>query len=333
MSMASFGRFDLGGHPITDGVHRIDTPLGDRVCSVVLFVGGDCAVLYDTGVDGTVSEYVVPYLARLGVSPQGVHHIVISHCDVDHFGGVCDAHDCLPSARIAAHEMDADAIGDYDVYERDRARGFIEPYGVDEDPEVLAWARSVTCSRPVDDVLHGGESIDIGGRTLDVLHVPGHSRGHLAIFDRTEGVLAIADAALGRHVPLADGRAAFPPTYRYLDDYRTSISLMSTLGAAQVLAAHEPTFSRPAAAEFFTASLQFTGRLDKAVFRVLAASPATLAEVLAQVNGSVGDWPVAGTAKALAFPVAAHLERGVAHGTVRVVGSRDGGALFGVVDE
>ena len=42
-------------------------------------------------------------------------------------------------------------------------------------------------------VLHGGESIDIGGRRIEVLHTPGHSPGHMCFWEKEKGYLYTGD--------------------------------------------------------------------------------------------------------------------------------------------
>lgn len=42
-------------------------------------------------------------------------------------------------------------------------------------------------------VLHGGETIDIGGRQIQVLHTPGHSPGHMCFWECARGYLFTGD--------------------------------------------------------------------------------------------------------------------------------------------
>lgn len=42
-------------------------------------------------------------------------------------------------------------------------------------------------------ILHDGEIIDLGGRTLMVLHTPGHSPGHMCFFEKRTGYLFTGD--------------------------------------------------------------------------------------------------------------------------------------------
>jgi glyoxylase-like metal-dependent hydrolase (beta-lactamase superfamily II) len=298
-------------------VHLVDTALGDRLSTLVLFSGPESVLQLDTGIDGTTSAAVVPALEAIGRRPEEVGHVVVSHCDVDHFGGVADAAQNLPRAAVVAHEADAGAIEDYAVYEAERARGFRERFGWDEDPAVLEWCRSVTREGAVHRRLTGDEDVDLGDRLVRVLHVPGHTRGHLAVFDPLTGTLAVSDAVLGAAVPLADGTPAFPPTYRYVADYRATIDQIEKLAPERIVTAHYGTFTGPEAVEFLRASRRFADQLEELVLTDLRRNgPSSLAAVLTRTNPLAGDWPAEGTEGALAFPVVGHLEDLEARGLV-----------------
>jgi glyoxylase-like metal-dependent hydrolase (beta-lactamase superfamily II) len=311
-----------------DGLHRIDTPLGPRTSSLYLIVGSRTSLLFDTGVAGTVDQYVLPYLAANGLTPESIAWVVISHCDVDHSGGTGDVHQYLPRARVVAHAADADAIADYATYERVRARGFRQPYGWDEDEDVLAWARSVTRTGPVDLRLQAEAVIDLGDRTVDVLHVPGHTAGHLALVDSASRAAVVSDAVLGAAVRNTDGTAAFPPTYRYVPDYLNTIERLRALAPQQLLTAHYPSFDGDEAIRFLDESAGFVAKLDAEVRRVLEHGSFTLAQLVGEIDPAIGDWPREGTAGALVFPVAGHLEDLLARGLVARSDDDSGAAVF-----
>jgi glyoxylase-like metal-dependent hydrolase (beta-lactamase superfamily II) len=44
-------------------------------------------------------------------------------------------------------------------------------------------------------LLDGGETIDLGGRSLEIIHTPGHSPGGIVLLDRENGVLFSTDVA------------------------------------------------------------------------------------------------------------------------------------------
>lgn len=316
---------------VAPGIHRIDAPLGDRFASLYLVVGDDGALLYDTGVDGTIPAHVLPAMERLGIRATDVGTVVVSHCDVDHFGGVADARDAFPNARIVAGAGDVPLIEDYERYLSERARGFLDVYGWDEDPAVLEWCRSVTREGPLDGAVADGDLVPLGaGRTAVIRVVPGHSRGHLAVDVPWADAVLVGDAVLGASVDLADGTPAFPPTYRYVDDYLETTRRLVSWDRDLLLTAHYPTMRGDDARAFLARTAAFVDRLDGLLLAELAAAPdgLTLAELLGRLNPTAGGWPSAGTEGALAFPVAGHLERLVDRGRLAVAGERGGAAVW-----
>jgi glyoxylase-like metal-dependent hydrolase (beta-lactamase superfamily II) len=298
------------------------------VLSLYLFVGSEQSLLLDVGVDGTAPQGLMPYLAGIGLEPQSIRWAVVSHADVDHFGGIMSLRELSPGAACLAHRLDAPLITDYGAYEARRARGFREPWGLDESPQVLAWTRSVTREGPVDMAVTGGETVDLGdGWEVEIVHLPGHTYGHLAVYDPRSRVLAVADAVLGDMVPHADGRPAFPPTYRYVDSYLATISRCEALRPELLLTAHYPTMRRDGAAEFLARSRGFVDKVDAVVADELDAAGATglrLQELLARANPRLGSWPSEGTEGALAFPVVGHLERLLSLGRITAWQAADG---------
>lgn len=311
---------------IAPGLHRIDTPLGDRFASLYVVAGEREALLYDTGVDGTIPDHVLPALAELGIVPESVRTVVLSHADVDHFGGVADARERFPNARIVAGAHDRPLIEDYGRYLSERADSFEREYGWHEDGAVLDWCRSVTREVPLDDDVSDGEEIDLGGRIVVIRHVPGHSHGHLAIEVPDAAAILVADAVLGASVNLVDGTPAFPPTYRYVDEYLATIDRLERDRHELLLTAHYPLMRGEAARAFLAESRAFVERLDALVLASLRAAPdgLTLAELLAELNPVAGDWPDEGTEGALAFPVVGHLERLAEQGRLERAGARLG---------
>jgi len=282
-----------------------------------LFVGRDRALLFDTGINSVIPQHVLPYLVSIGLPLEMIELVVVSHCDVDHFGGIEDAHDFLPCARVLAHELDADAMESFDAYERDRGRSLRTAFGFDEGTD--EWARSVVREGRVDRRLTGDESIDLGDRTVNILHLPGHSRGHLSVYDADNSVIAISDAILGDAVPFSSGKPAFPPTYRHERTYLESIERVRSLGAEWVATAHYGLFDGVHASAFLDSSRDFAVALRARVLAMIRTSAAGVGlEALAvQLNPVVGSWPKGGSVAALVVPIAAHLEQLESEGIIR----------------
>jgi len=314
---------------IAPGVYRIDAPLGTRVSAMYLFVGSERSALLDTGCAGDIGNFVVPALAQLGVAREHVEAVVVSHCDVDHSGGVAEIPRHLPRASILAHRLDADAMESLQAFESERSRSFRAVYGFDEEPDAVAWMRSVAGFGPISRRVEGGEEIDLGDRVLQVLHVPGHSLGHLAVHDPSTGVLAISDAILGDAVPLADGSPAFPPTYRFERSYLATIERVRALAPQFLATAHYGVFEGVAVGGFLDTSRDFAHELRRAVRDTVGAvrRGLRLGDLVAELNTTIGSWPREGTMHALAFPVVAHIEALVEDGELRLTPAADGALI------
>jgi glyoxylase-like metal-dependent hydrolase (beta-lactamase superfamily II) len=158
-----------------------------------------------------------------------------------------------------------------------------------------------------------------------VLHTPGHSDGHVALWDAARSALVIGDATLGETVPTADGAPAFPPTYRDTDPYLASIEAFRSLEPELLLTAHYPVYEGAAARRFLDASAEYTGRLDAAIGNALREAPGGLTslDIIRRIAPGVGDWSPA-AADYLIFPVTGNLERLARRGLVRENPATDG---------
>ncbi len=191
---------DLGG-----SVHSVDTRMSgyDGITSAyVLLTDRPCLV--ETGT-ATSSETVRSALEGLGIGPEDLATIVVTHIHLDHAGGVGDVARMFPRAEVVVHEAGA--------------RHLAEP------ERLLASARRVF-GNVLDDVFgllaptdaarirSLGESgvVDLGGgRRLEAFHAPGHASHHLGLVDSATGDLYVGDAA-GIYVPeTADVRPSTPP--------------------------------------------------------------------------------------------------------------------------
>jgi glyoxylase-like metal-dependent hydrolase (beta-lactamase superfamily II) len=290
--------------------HRVRIALGHRYADLWIFLGAKEHVLFDTGVAGTLGKDVAPALAGLGHSADSVVTVVVSHCDVDHCGDVGNITKVFSHATTVAHAADAEAMGDWEIFRTKRGQEFSRNWGFDEPQETVEWMREMFAPGEIDTVLEGDSSLTMDdGRELEILHLPGHTLGHLGIFDRSHGVLAISDAILGSAVPLADGSPSFPPTYRHVDTYIATIARVRELEPDLLLTAHYGDFTGDELVTFLDQSEAFVHRLEGIVRETVTSQPKTLEEIVTHINPVIASWPLAGTYNALAFPVAGHLER------------------------
>ncbi len=177
---------------IADGIHRIESDLGPRFMCQYVVAGRDRSILADTGLAETPAAVIDPYLSRVGLEPD---FVLISHADNDHVGGNRVFRDAHPEAVFACHELDRSWVESNETLVRENY-GWHATYGFPAMPadELLA---SMSGDAPIDLGLAGGETIRLdANRMVEVLHLPGHTRGHLGLWDERTRATIVIDAVL-----------------------------------------------------------------------------------------------------------------------------------------
>lgn len=307
------------------GLWRIEAPLGERFIAMYLLAGSERALLFDTGITASVEESLLPYLARIGFDLDRLTWVISSHCDFDHVGGNAALLAAAPHVQLLAGALDVPLAEDLQVLIDERYGEFRTSDGFDDPPETTAYIRQVASVAPVAGSLAGGETFDLGDRIIRVLHTPGHSDGHLSLWDESNSALLIADAALGASVLTADGHPAFPPTYRDTDPYLATVKVFRELDPDLLLTAHYPVYEGAAVTRFLEETENYTETLDAALNAELdvAAVPMTSLDLIRRIAPRVGQWSAEASVY-LIFPVTGNLERMVERGSV-IVGTDVGG--------
>src|SRR5829696_9779126 len=210
------------GMEILPGIHRIESDLGERFMCQYLLIGEERTVLVDTGLAGTPEEVIVPYLQEIGLSVEDVDEVLISHADVDHCGGNHALKGMNPALRFSCGEVDRAWVESND---RIMAEIYLwsEPYGFGPDEESKDWIRTeLGGDCPVDVGLRGGETLRLGPDwRVEILNLPGHTPGHLGIWDAKNDAAIIIDAALETGIYDRWGNGLLPPRYFTPPDTRT----------------------------------------------------------------------------------------------------------------
>jgi glyoxylase-like metal-dependent hydrolase (beta-lactamase superfamily II) len=220
------------------------------------------------GADGTVLVDPSIEVHRRGGSPGGVDLIAVSHAHEDHLAGLHR----FPDVPVLAHPAEVGAVRSPEVL----LAGFgmaAEEAGEFRrrlrDTFHLAERRDVT---PFED----GDVLDLGGRTVTVVHLPGHTAGHCGFLVEPDGFLFVADIDL----------TSFGPYYgdlsSSLEEFEASISRLRDVEARWYGTSHQVGVieGRPAflaALDRFTAVIR---RRDEVLLQLLR-QPRTPDDVVA----------------------------------------------------
>lgn len=293
---------------VDDGIHRIEAPLGERYIAIYLVEGDDGYALVDTGLDESIAGSLLPYLDKMGRSADDIRWVVNTHADFDHIGGNRAARDLCRNAVFLCGSSDRAQIEDVELL-IDERYGEFRSHGFDESDEAKTFIRSVTRLTSIDRTVADNDKLELGGRHLEVISAPGHSDGHVALMDSVTGAAVIGDAVLWNSVLTARGEPAFPPTYRSVEPYRSTIDRLLDCDVPLLLTAHYDVARGPAVNDFLVGSRVYTDLVERTVVTILGetASPLTLLEIVEAGASVLGPWS-SEAAHYLVYPVLGHLE-------------------------
>ena len=187
--------FQVGGEGFTS----------PRDAAVYLAAWEDRAALVDAGCGGQMGR-LLENVRACGVDPERIETLLLTHCHYDHTGGAAELRQRL-NLTVVAHRLDAE---------------FIEVG--DDETSAASWYGSsltpVTVDRKLD---RHRETVMLGSRPIEALHMPGHSPGSLVYLVESEGLRVLFGQDV--HGPL-DRRLRSNRA-----DYRRSLEQMAALKA------------------------------------------------------------------------------------------------------
>ena len=308
---------------IVPGIHRIESVLGPRPFSQYL-LREERSLLLDTGIVSTPEEVILPYFASVELDPGDLNLVLTSHADVDHFGGNAAIRAAAPRAIFCSHVQDAGWIEDRERILHERY-GWYAAHGpgADYDPATKDWLRgAMGADVPVDIRLQGGEVFRLGSSlSVEVLHLPGHSHGHVGLWEPFSRTAIVIDAVLGNGLSDMEGTIIHPPPYFHAAAYEETIGKLQALQPRLLLTAHYAPMEGEEVDRFLADSAEFVRRARSAVEdRLMTAGEVTLAGLLADLGPELG--PFTSMPNELGGPIWAHLRELVGRGVaVEVAGT------------
>lgn len=175
--------------------HLIDLEyLGQaRAIAACLLEADDGLAVVDPG-PTTSLDGLTRGIESMGCTLTDLRAILLTHIHLDHAGATSALVRELPHIRVHVHERGAPHVIDPS---RLRASA-LRIYG-DALTRLFGEFGPVPADRI--EVLRGGESIDLGGRTVRVEYAPGHAFHHVAYLDEETGTAFVGDVTGERFEP------------------------------------------------------------------------------------------------------------------------------------
>jgi glyoxylase-like metal-dependent hydrolase (beta-lactamase superfamily II) len=218
--------------PLGHAIHSIDTLMsGYSGITAGYLIASERPCLIETGTAKSAPA-VRDALDALGIGPNDLATIAVTHIHLDHAGGVGDLAAAYPNAEIVVHQLGARHLADPAKLMNSARRVFGDlmdtVFGelIPTDPLRI---------RAVDDI---GE-IDLGGgRRLTTYYSPGHAQHHVGLLDSLSGDLYVGDAA-GVFIPETGAiKPSTPPPDFDLQTALRSLRHFSDLQPQRLLFSH-----------------------------------------------------------------------------------------------
>lgn len=237
---------------ILNGVHQIKTPGPEGVpwyTNVYVIEGSEGNILVDSGWDSQESLWALQEgIKASNLKLRDITKVVITHIHPDHYGLATKIKQ-ICGAQVAIHKVDTGLIlPRYKAFADliKKTEELLRQNGVPEDElpqlkEASLWMNKYVTPELPEVMLEDGDIISNGSFELEVLWTPGHSPGHICLYERQRKFLLTGDHILYDTTP----HISFNPQSgdNPLGDYVSSLKRLERLRVHFTLPGHGPVFN------------------------------------------------------------------------------------------
>jgi 2-aminobenzoylacetyl-CoA thioesterase len=216
---------------LTPNFYLLGTPLYPAYLSL-----GKDGMIIEGGITAT-ARLLEKQVKDLGIDPERIKYIVLTHTHSDHIGAIPHLRKVWPHVKVIGGAVAAKILKREEAVKEFKAvdRTIIENLLI--RGEISEWPQEVEdFSFQVDQEIKEGEQIDLGnGIVWTAYETPGHSSCHVSYHSPSEEVVVIGDAT-GLFDPVRD--IFWPNYFNNLESYCNSIRKLAKLPASTGVLCH-----------------------------------------------------------------------------------------------
>ncbi|TFF93062.1 MAG: MBL fold metallo-hydrolase [Promethearchaeota archaeon] len=244
---------------------RIDIPFDVKFVCVYLFELGGKRVLIDAGL------HILPWkkiflqeLKKLKIHIRDIDYCIVSHEHLDHCGLLKFFKRKNPEMKILMHKFTEESLrltSDPDNFKtmkenaKEFSKDFIQ-YGMEPKyvkrviQYFLLWPQLIRYVEP-DLIIDEDSAVPIDSKSLECIWTPGHSIGHICVFNPESSHLFSGDHILSRitpHIGIYHQLSLVEPEHFYpniLEKYLASLDKIELLSPNTIFPAHQEIIYNP----------------------------------------------------------------------------------------
>jgi len=215
-----------------DGVIAVDTLMGGMTSVTAGYLlTAPRPALIECGPAKSI-DHLIRGLQSLGMDPDDLAYLVLTHIHLDHAGGAGDVAAAFPNATIVVSEVGARHMNEPERLNRSAAMVYGDLYG-----SVYGGCTPIAADRLLG--VADGDTIDLGGgRTLDLLYTPGHAKHHVGVHDSQTGAIFAGDSVGVKLPGMHHIRPATPPADFHLEAALDSLERYRQREPSRIYLAH-----------------------------------------------------------------------------------------------
>jgi glyoxylase-like metal-dependent hydrolase (beta-lactamase superfamily II) len=237
---------------VLNGVHQIKAPSPGGASwhtNVYVIEGSNGHILVDSGWDSQECLWALQEgMKAANLKLRDIKKVIITHIHPDHYG-LSTKIKQICGAEVAIHRIDAGLIvpryKDFTQLLKNLGK-LLRQNGVPENElpqlqEASLWMNNYVTTDSPDLKLEDGDTISNGSFELEVLWTPGHSPGHICLYERERKFILSGDHVLYDTTP----HIGFNPqsSDNPLGDYVSSLKKLERLKVHFALPGHGPVFN------------------------------------------------------------------------------------------